>query len=100
MSTAQTRPTPQVVEELRNARTAWLEQHGVPISMEFVRFANAIGEADDTIVRMLEALEAGLPFLRGAVEDAEAEGFLKIAENCHAAVQLVEAAIWKAQEQK
>lgn len=32
-------------DELVASRTAWLEQNGVPISIEFVRFANAIGDA-------------------------------------------------------
>lgn len=31
-------------KELHEAWQAWLEQHGVPISMEFVRLANAVGE--------------------------------------------------------
>ena len=31
-------------ERVKQTRTAWLEQHGVPISREFVHFANAIGD--------------------------------------------------------
>lgn len=32
-------------DELVASRTSWLKQHGVPISTEFVRFAEAIGDA-------------------------------------------------------
>lgn len=35
------------IAELKAARNAWLEQYGVPISSEFVRFAEAIGELID-----------------------------------------------------
>ena len=39
----------ELVEQVKLKRTAWLEQHGVPISMEFVEFANAIGDLTDTV---------------------------------------------------
>ena len=35
--------------KIAQTRTAWLQQHGVPISQEFVDFANAIGELRDLI---------------------------------------------------
>lgn len=59
-TTTKTDQTPKVVEELRSARTAWLESHGVPISFEFVRFAEAVGKAEDSISEMLAALEGVL----------------------------------------
>jgi hypothetical protein len=34
-------------EKVKQKRTAWLEQHGVPISTEFAKFAEAIGELTD-----------------------------------------------------
>jgi hypothetical protein len=33
-----------LAEKVKQTRTAWLEQHGVPISQEFVDFANALGD--------------------------------------------------------
>lgn len=36
-------------KELKAAWTAWLEDHGVPISWEFVRLANAVGAAIDEL---------------------------------------------------
>lgn len=37
----------QLADEVIAARTAWLESHGVPISFEFARFAEAIGKLSD-----------------------------------------------------
>lgn len=37
----------KVVEKVRETRTAWLARYGVPISKEFVDFANAVGDLCD-----------------------------------------------------
>ena len=41
----------KISRELKASRTAWLEQHGVPISIEFARFADAIGVATNYLDR-------------------------------------------------
>lgn len=40
-------------------RTAYLERHGVPISMEFVNFVNELGELCDAAGRMSGSAEKG-----------------------------------------
>jgi hypothetical protein len=54
-----------LAEKVKETRTAWLEQHGVPISQEFVHFANAIGDLvaalDGETTRTLEQKVVSLP---------------------------------------
>lgn len=51
----------ELVNEVKAARTAWLEQHGVPISMEFVRFIVAIGQLCDYVAALSVESGEGTP---------------------------------------
>lgn len=72
----------ELVSKVKSTRTAWLESHGVPISAEFARFAEAIGE-------LLQFVEAGRASVSPSVTVSESPDY-KICtnqnghpQNCH-----------------
>lgn len=82
------------IETVKRTRTAWLEQHGVPISMEFVHFAEAIGQlcTDAQIVvadrdRLLETFSRISEEIKLTASVLESEILKKLSAELEAAIR-------------